>query len=254
MQNRQDKPRVRLPFEPRRMDFGTWTYVHRAGVCAAVAVLLIFGIAFVAWSFDLGDSMAHQVIYVEMEMPEEMREPQVRELVPVDYGNISNRTSNENADAAERLRDAQGSELAEEAAGVGEMMDANRAAYEEGLLRNRQMIEDASRRSDDQGGAGQSALVQGNVTASYSFTDPVRHDQRLVIPAYRCMNDGSVVVAATLDQNGKVVSAEVVEGQSTPDQCLRREALAGARASRFNLDTRAPSRQRGTITYLFVRQ
>jgi TonB family protein len=75
----------------------------------------------------------------------------------------------------------------------------------------------------------------------------------LSIPAYRCLNDGKVIVAATLDRNGNVVEAKIESG-STTDPCLQREALASARASALNLDTAAPNRQNGTITYLFVRQ
>ena len=254
MPNRADKPRVRLPFEPRQIDFGTWVYLHRAGICATVIVFLVFGIAFVAWHIKVGDSLAHQTVYIAMELPpEELPKPPVKEVAPIDYGNISNRGSNENADLDARLRSAQGSELTEDAAGVGEQMDANRAAYEEGLRRNRQMIDDSRRRTDDDRGRAQSSKYGGNVTASYSFVDPERHEEQLDIPAYRCVGGGRVVVSATLDQNGRVVAASVAEG-STPDPCLQREARASALRATFNLDTRAPSRQHGTITYLFVPQ
>jgi TonB family protein len=254
MKNAPDRPKVRLPFEPRRIDFGTWVYIHRAGICAAVVVFLAFGIAFVAWRITIGESMAHQVVYIEMEPPPEERlPPEVKEVAPINYGSISNRASNENASAADRMAAAQGRELAAEAEGVGQSMDANRAAYEDGLRRDRQRIDDSRRRTQIDPGEARSANHGGNVTASYSFTDPVRHDERIDIPAYRCLGGGQVVVAATLDQNGNVVAAEARRG-SSPDPCLQREAVASARASRFNLDTRAPSRQHGTITYLFIPQ
>ncbi len=252
MQNAPDRPKMRLPFEPRRIDPGTWIYIHRAGICATVIVLLIFGIAFVAWRISFGDSMAHQVVYLEMESPEELQEPELKEVAPIDYGSVSNRNSNENADVDAQLRAAQGRELAAEAEGVGDRMDANRLAYEEGLRREQQII-DASRRNTDDRGEALSSKSPGNVTASYSFVNPVRHEERLDIPAYRCLAGGQVIVAATLDRNGNVVAAEVERG-SSPDACLQREALASARASRFNLDTRAPSKHHGTITYLFVPQ
>lgn len=253
MKNTPDKPKIRLPFEPRRMDFGTWVYLHRAGLCAAVIVLMAFGIAFVAWKINFGDSMAHQVVYIAVEPPPEER-PEIKEVAPVNYGPITNRTSNENADSDDRRRAAQGSELTAQAEGVGDRMDANRAAYEDGLRHERQMIDDSRRRTNNDGqGQAQSQNHGGNVVASYSFVNPIRHDERLHIPAYRCVAGGRVVVAATLDRNGNVVSADV-QGGSSSDACLRREALASARASTFNLDSRAPSRQHGTITYIFVPQ
>ncbi len=247
MQNQKERPRVRLPFERRKTDLGTWAYIHRAGLCATIAMLLIFGIAFVAWRIGFGDSMAHQVVYIAMEPPpEEQMPPEPKEVAPLDYGNISNRTSNENAE----LNDEELSAAAQDA---GDLMGANRAAYEEGMLREQQMIDAARARANANQGEPRSARREGSVTASYSFADPVRHDMRLDIPAYRCMTDGRVVVAATLDRNGRVVAAEVAGGSSS-DPCLHREALRSANASRFNLDASAPARHRGTITYLFQRQ
>jgi TonB family protein len=255
MQNAPDRPKVRLPYEPRRIDFGTWVWVHRAGICATIIALLLFGIAFVAWRITVIDNVAHQVVYLEMEPPPELQQkPEVKEVAPVDYSSVSNRASNENADADQRQRDAaQGRELTAEAEGAGDRMDANRAAYEEGLRREQQMIANARRRTDDNSSKAQSAKYGGNVSASYSFTNPVRHDERLDIPTYRCVGGGQVVVAAALDREGRVVDAKVESG-SSHDTCLQREALASARASRFNLDPSAPSRQHGTITYLFVPQ
>ncbi len=254
MQNAPDRPNMRLPFEPRRIDFGTWVYVHRAGICATVIVLLIFGIAFVAWKINFGDSMAHQVVYIELEPPpEEQQKPEIKEVAPINYGSISNRSSNENAATDDRLRAAQGSELAAAAEDAGDRMDANRAAYEAGLRREQQMIEASRQRTEGNDGQAQSVNRGSNVTASYSFLNPVRHDRLLDIPAYRCIGGGRVVVAATLDRNGNVVEAKV-DGGSSPDPCLQREARSSALRSQFNLDNRAPSRHHGTITYIFVPQ
>ena len=185
------------------------------------------------------------------------RPPEEKEIRPIDYGNVSNTASNENAELNARLRDAAGSdarELYEDAEGLNDRMEANREAYEAGLRRTQEMIENARRQPSSQdGGDAQSTRRGGNVTASYSFANPVRHDQRLDIPAYRCLGGGQIVVSATLDQNGNVVSAEVERG-STDDPCLQREALASARASQFNMDTSAPTRHRGSITYIFIPQ
>lgn len=259
MKNNGERLRIRLPYERRPMDFGSWVWVHRHGVMGTLVVLLIFGIAFVAWRIDWGDSLTQRVIYMEMEPPPDQQEkPPVKEVAPVDYGRVSNRSSNENAALDARLRRAMTAgdeELQEAAQELGDELAANRAAYEAGLKRNQKMIDDARQsRQESAENSERSARHGGNVTASYSFVDPVRHDLRLDIPAYRCLGGGRVVVAASLDVNGRVTSAEVDKGSSTSDDCLQREALASARASRFNMDTSAPARHRGTITYIFVPQ
>jgi hypothetical protein len=240
------------------MDFGTWVWIHRAGVCVTLLFVLAFGVAFVSWQFRFGDKRVADVVYVEFETPpEEMVRPVAAAEMPVDYGSVSNRSSNENAELDAGLRDSRGrgaGDLYNDAAGLSDRMRANREAYEAGLRQNQEMIDAARRPAESGEERPRSTRSQGNVTASYSFTDPVRNHEFLDIPAYRCEGGGQVTVVATLDVNGYVVAAEVDRGASTSDGCLQREALASARASRFNLDTRAPARQKGTITYLFVPQ
>ena len=115
------------------------------------------------------------------------------------------------------------------------------------------MIE-AARKDKDKEQVRQDAKVNGRVTVSFSFTDPVRTSERLVIPAYMCEGGGQVVVNATLNNNGEVTDASIDKEQSTPDACMQETAIKAARSSRFNLDRSAPSRHRGTITYIFIPQ
>ncbi|MCD8072682.1 MAG: energy transducer TonB, partial [Alistipes sp.] len=191
------------------------------------------------------------------ELPAPPRPEPEREFAPIDdFSNVRNLTSNEAMELDARLQDDRGSnasEIYESAGSLDDRLRANREAYEEGLKLEQQLIESARRGTND-GTERTTSRQQGTVTVSYYFIDPVRHDLNLVIPAYRCERGGQVVVNVTLDVNGKITSASVDRGLSNGDECMQSTALEAARGSRFNLDTSAPARHRGTITYTFIPQ
>ena len=81
-----------------------------------------------------------------------------------------------------------------------------------------------------------------------------RKASHLSIPAYRCYGSGDVTVIITVDPQGKVVGAQVMDEISSGDQCLRSFAVRAARLSRFSVSKDAPSRQRGEIVYRFIAQ
>lgn len=87
-----------------------------------------------------------------------------------------------------------------------------------------------------------------------SYTLDGRKASHLNIPAYRCNGGGDVTVIITVDPQGKVVNAKVMEEISSDDQCLRNFAIRAARLSRFNADPDAPVRQTGEILYRFIAQ
>ena len=91
------------------------------------------------------------------------------------------------------------------------------------------------------------------VRAEYSFslTNPTRYSRHLIKPAYRCEGGGEVVVNIAVNQRGDVISAQVASGG---DECMRQTAIKAARDSRFDYNEAAPSRQTGTITYIFIPQ
>lgn len=127
-------------------------------------------------------------------------------------------------------------------------MQANREAYEEGLAEERAI---RSRRGSEKGAEPQDRKVKGRVTVSFSLKNPVRTSRWLEIPAYRCEGGGEVVVDITVDRGGEVIGARIASGD---DDCMREAALEAARASLFNIDASAPSKQSGTITYIFIPQ
>ncbi|MCD7970580.1 MAG: energy transducer TonB [Alistipes sp.] len=265
MQNPPPRPpqqarhmRIRLPFEKRPGDPGAWSYDHRAGICITLIFFLLIGIALLWWKIDLGGEGPQAMVLVDF--PEELTqrpEDEDRDIQQIDdFSNVRNLSSNDAMDLNSELRDDRGtnaSELYQNAASLDNRFQANRDAYEEGLRREQQII-NAARQGTEEGTERTTTRMQGSVTVSYYFADPVRHDMNLVVPAYQCERGGQVVLHVTLDINGHVTSASVDRGNSTGDDCMQQTALAAARGSRFNIDSSAPSRHRGTITYVFIPQ
>lgn len=67
-----------------------------------------------------------------------------------------------------------------------------------------------------------------------------------------CNESGTVVVKIEVDQNGNVIKATAGEkGTTNSDPCLLKPAQRAALDTKFNKDSKAPSKQVGYITYVF---
>lgn len=252
---RVKRPRLRLPFEKRKQDAGSWTYDHRIGLCVTLIAYLVLMIAFVSSKIVVGRKPHTQGMYIDLQTLAELEQERDRlerlarerqEQDPIDWRSIQNQVSNENA-LNEKLRDDRGTNAAalnDAAAAAEERMRANREAYEQGLAEERAIRQ---RRGAGEDSEHQDRKVKGRVTVSFSLTDPVRTSRYLAVPAYKCEGGGEVVVEITVNRAGDVTNARVVEGG---DECMRSSALGSARRSRFNIDDSAPARQQGTITYI----
>jgi hypothetical protein len=95
-------------------------------------------------------------------------------------------------------------------------------------------------------------LRKDNTTVSY-FLDGRWH-RYIYIPTYKCQGGGTVIMDIIINQAGRVVSAIIAENKSTTDECLRGEAYHSAMTSQFNADPKAPAKQLGTMTYVFLAQ
>lgn len=253
------RPRLRLPFDGRKSDAGTWTYDHRAGLCVVVIAYLLLAIVFVSSKIVVGRKPHAQGMLIDLQTLAELeaerdrleQEVNQRQQDPIDWSSVRNRISNENA-LNEALPDDRGTPTAElnrSAAEVEERMRANREAFEQGVAEA-----EAIRNTPEEEGAPtqrQDAKQKGRVTVSFSLVDPVRTSRHLVIPAYRCEGGGEVTVTITVNRSGEVIDASVCSGS---DDCMRETALSAARRSLFNIDANAPARQSGTITYMFIPQ
>ncbi len=256
----QRRPRLRLPFDNRRADVGTWSWDHRIGLCVTLIAYLLLMIVFVSSKIVVGRRASTQGMYIDLQTLSELErernrleeEVKARMAEQIDWRSIQNQVSNENA-LNENLQDDRGTNTAalnDAVAEANARMEANREAYELGLAEE-QAIRNSGGAKEPQQGPKQDVKVKGRVTVSFSLTDPVRHSRHLVVPAYRCEGGGEVVVSITVNQAGDVIGARVVSGG---DDCMRETALSAARASRFNIDNSAPQRHEGTITYIFIPQ
>lgn len=264
--NRPEKPirrrrkRLELPFGNEREDVGEWTYRHRIGLCVTLIAYLVLMIAFVSSKIVIGKRNHMQGMYIDLQelaalqderdrLEEEIRRKMQQEQL--DWRSIQNQVSNENA-TDERLKDDRGTNTAalnDAAQEAADRMRANREAYEQGLAEEQAIR--ADRGDEGEADKQQDRKVKGRVTVSFSLTNPVRTSRYLHIPAYRCESGGDVVVRITVDRGGEVIAAKVESGG---DDCMRETAVSAAYASRFNIDSSAPERQQGTITYIFIPQ
>jgi outer membrane biosynthesis protein TonB len=72
-------------------------------------------------------------------------------------------------------------------------------------------------------------------------------------PEYDCNEEGRVVVTISVDQTGKVISAQAgVKGTTNSASCLLSRAREAALKTKFNADSNAPSKQVGQIIYNFT--
>lgn len=87
-----------------------------------------------------------------------------------------------------------------------------------------------------------------------SWTLDGRHAFSLPIPVYKCQGGGDVSVKISVGRNGYVISAQIIEGSSISDGCIRAAALNAAKRSRFSASETAPNPQVGEIVYRFIAQ
>lgn len=138
----------------------------------------------------------------------------------------------------------------EEARRLEERMKANQQLYKKSLeaektpLTQQGQSNSGARSSSDKAYKGASVL-------SYSVEG--RQGTYMPVPAYLCEGGGDVVVDVVVSQRGLVLAA-AISSRSTASDCLFAEALKAAKRSRFTMDEKAPSAQKGSITYRFVAQ
>lgn len=253
------KPKLRLPFNDKKGDIGEWAFDHRVGLCVTVILYLILSIVFVGAKIFVGSQPHSQGFYVDIEdiaALEELRDKlqeEVSQKDALDWESVSNKASNENS-LDEHVTDDRGTnttELSNQAAKSQAEMEANRKAYEDAINKIEEEREQSRNAGKGEQRERRDIKQRGNVTVSYSFSEPVRHAQNLIVPAYQCQGGGEVVVEAHLDQSGKVIKAEVIRGG---DRCMQETALKAAKGSSFNSSSSAPSLHKGTITYIFIPQ
>ena len=256
-QPQQRKTRLRLPFDNRREDPVSWIYDNRVGLCVTIIVYLVLSIIFVSAKIGTSKRAIDETMYIDLGAVELLEEElerlkeENRRRSQTDWSSVRNLSSNENA-LNENLEDEKGTNTAalnSSAEATEREMRANREAYEQGLREVNAIGENRPNNEGDK--ERKDSKRKGSVTVSFSFTNPVRYSRYLVKPAYRCEGGGEVIVSVVVNQRGEVISAEVTSGG---DECMRQTAVVSARNSRFDTNSTAPAKQRGTITYIFIPQ
>ncbi len=252
------RPILRLPFTDKPKDIGEWTYDNRASLCITLIIYLVLAIAFIFGKILITSKPHTQGFYVDLSEIEELEaiqqelQKQVEAKQSLDWSSVSNRVSNQAAEqSAVDNSNTNLDRISSTTQSLQEQMNANREAYEKALQSIEQMREDAKSNASNDGEQREDRKIEGSVTVSYSFTNPVRHSVNLTVPAYQCEGGGDVVVEVTLNKRGVVTAARVLRGG---DGCMQQAALGAAKSSRFNTDNNAPEGHIGTITYIYIPQ
>lgn len=256
-------PKINLPFgRKRKRDIGEWIYDNRETICITVIVYLVLGISIIVGKLIISPEEDVNSLNIEIVDQDELsrlqeeleRAQELNRLLnqSPDNGPVKNAVSNENSTES-RVREGSVSketnEIMERSRQVMRDMERNSDEYEQSLSQIK-----SSRTDKASSQKRQDARVEGNVTVSFSLTNPLRNSARLDVPAYKCYGGGKVVVNIVVDRNGDVATASIDKTRSTADNCMAETALEAALNSRFNVEPSAPARHSGFIVYTFVPQ
>ena len=167
------RPRIKLPFDNRREDVGSWTYDHRIGLCVTLIAYLALMIVFVSSKIVVGAGArtSRACISTFRRWPKWSRSATAWSARCASVSGRRRSTGGASATrrrtktpSNEKLRDDRGTNAAalnEAAAEAEARMRANREAYEQGLAEERAIRE---RRGKEDGAERQDRKVKGRVT------------------------------------------------------------------------------------------
>ncbi|MDX9847023.1 MAG: TonB family protein [Tenuifilaceae bacterium] len=237
---------------------------HKVGFLGTIAINLVITILFFVFELKSRPYLYDPTVLVDFERQYEIapeRIPEEREpLLPKDaldpmteyeaIQNIAVDATKEDLNPGlidEKNIDAD--ELYQDAQRIREQMQQNRQLWEEAQTVDADAIPNVQEKIVTTAEEGQ---FKGPAVISYFLEN--RRAVRLPVPAYKCENGGRVVVDIEVQRDGTVSRASIDTSNSVIDECMNSAAIAAAQASRFTVSGNAPTRQRGSITYLFVRQ
>ncbi|MFA8451061.1 MAG: energy transducer TonB [Bacteroidales bacterium] len=95
----------------------------------------------------------------------------------------------------------------------------------------------------------------GGLGNGVSFSLGGRGAKNIPKPTYNSSEQGRVVVTIYVDQQGNVIRCQAgAKGTNVSDPNLRKMAEDAAKKAKFTVDPTAPTTQKGTITYNFIRK
>lgn len=237
---------------------------HKVGILGTIALNLVMGILFFVFELRSRPYLHDTMVVLDFDreyaiIPE--KEPDVYEPpLPKDaidpqqeweaIRNIAVDATKEDLNPGltdEKQIDAD--ELYQEAQRIRENMERNREFWEESQNLDEINIPNVEEKVITTAEEGQ---FKGPTVISYFLEG--RNARRLPVPAYKCEGGGRVVVDIEVDRDGTVSKVSIDESNSVIDDCMNKAALEAALRSLFSVDLTAHPKQKGSITYLFVRQ
>ena len=220
---------------------------------SVLIILLLFSIGSVvdqehSFVLDFTKQEQREKEIKEIEMKEEVKRQLDEMLGKPAPSNIRNVA----VDAGEKLKDNKGktgAEVYKEARELQKRLDASKRD----ALREQSEAEAVDMgKGNDSEEKNEAPAYKGPSVLTYTLDG--RKARYLPVPAYKGYGGGDVYVAIVVNPKGKVLTAKVIESQSTADSQLWEFALDAAKRSRFSADDSAPAQQQGEIVYRFIRQ
>ncbi len=237
---------------------------HKVGILGTIAVNMLMGILFFIFELSGTPHLPDSLLLVDFDREYEIlapAEPEIPEpLLPQDalsayheweaIRNIAVDATKEDLNPGlfdEKSIDAD--ELYLDAQRIREEMQKNRELWENSQDEEAINIPNVEKKQIEPEDIGH---FKGPTVISYFLAN--RKAYRLPVPAYKCEGGGQVVVDIEVAPDGQVRKVSIDTQNSVIDECMNQAALAAAKSSVFSPSQSAPSKQNGSITYLFVKQ
>jgi len=243
-------------------------YKHNIyGVIATLVIHIIVLIILILFQLELKDPKPQDVIVLDLtELQPKLQEPEKekkqlhgemskQQLLAGQNKLASNRAVNDAAKGSEKATSndpffdkAYNNEIA---AAKKLVSDVNKT-----LARKIPEIGDIRMPVDNAEGKTREEVKQSNFKGKsnihYSLEN--RYHALLPIPVYLAEGGGEVIVDIVVDREGKVLRAEPRQNPNISDMTVLAYAKQAAEKTLFNEDPKAPEKQKGTITYMFLAQ
>lgn len=244
--------------------FLDWFERHKFGVVGTLMLhtFMLFAMAINKLPIE-NEAKAEQEMVMELAAPEDLPQDPMLEPPLSAAVEVKNLTSNITAQVQPQMRMYPGPQAQEQMASD---IEEELLAFEAEEFRKR----DSARKADGKEVVmpkldpskwdpsqympkkNEPSRVEGLTTVTYDLAG--RTDIDIDVPAYLCMGQGAVVIKVAVERDGRVSRAELDEGRTRADDCMRENALRSAQNTRFNSSSSAADPQRGSMTYIFLAQ
>ena len=228
----------------------------QALVYTLVVHVVVLG-AMLVW--PVSETQPPSEVFAEVDMVDEVLEEPAQSYEDALKQSLQEKVANLRANAesalSEEAKSSQGADESELEAMVEAELRAMEKAEFERLAAEEKEFETAgeanvTRQNVQQTFEQWDAQYDGAVTVRYTLEGRTGRD--LDVPGYTCEGGAQVEVLIEVTPSGKVASASLISGDE--ESCFGLAALRSARRARFNASPRAPAKQQGRLTYLFVAQ